>query len=708
MNPCPRALSSEGPAGSRSLDELIMTILSNVPKSIIRPEPLPVPGPLHDDGPPLPPSSWKHLLPIDVVIERERERFLSLQHKEGHWVFDLEADATIPSEYVFLQRFLGNPLNPQFAERLARYLRRRQSDHGGWPLFTGGAADLSATVKAYFALKLLGDSPDAPHMRKAREVVLELGGAAKVNVFTRITLALFGQIPWNTTPAMPVEIVLLPQWFFFHLSKVSYWSRTVIVPLLLLYAHRPVCRLGAEEGVRELFPENPDDLRNLDGYIPGKMRKNLFIFLDRLLKRGEGLIPSALRKKAIRTAEDWTRKRMQGEGGIGAIFPAMANAVMALRVLGHPQSDPDFRRGMKAVDDLLLDRGEESLCQPCLSPIWDTCLSLSALMEAGHPADSREAQAAVAWLFDRQILAPGDWSERSPHLPPGGWAFQFENTLYPDVDDTPMVLMALLRAGAHTQERYRERLVLGVNWMLGLQSSDGGWGAFDIDNNYLYLNDIPFADHGALLDPTTSDVTARCVEILSMLGFDRSFPPLERALEFLRKEQEECGAWFGRWGVNYLYGTWSVLSALGQVGEDPESPWVRRAVDWVKSCQNLDGGWGESCDTYADPSLAGKGESSPSQTAWALLGLMAVGEVDDPAVQRGIGYLLGTQNPKGGWDETLFTGTGFPRVFYLRYHGYSQFFPLWALGVYRRRKKGEKTRQRQVSLESPPSWGGWR
>ena len=684
-----------------------MTILSNVPKSILGPEPLPVPAPLHDDGPALPPSSRKPLLPVDVVIEGERDSFISLKHGEGHWVFDLEADATIPSEYIFLQRFLGLKPAPEFSARIALYLRRRQNVDGGWPLFTGGAADISATVKAYFALKLLGDPPEAPHMEKARRLVLAMGGASKVNVFTRITLALLGQIPWHTTPAMPVEIVLLPKWFFFHLSKVSYWSRTVIVPLLLLYAHRPVCTLRPEEGIGELFGEDPRALHHLDPFIPGKKRKNLFIAFDRLLKRAEPLIPASVRKKAIRRAEEWTRRRMQGEGGIGAIYPAMANAVMALQVLGHPPSDHDFQRGLKAVDDLLLDRGEESLCQPCLSPIWDTCLSLSALMEAGHPPQSPEAKAAVDWLFDRQILTPGDWSESSPDLLPGGWAFQFENSLYPDVDDTPMVLMALLRAGAHTQERYRERLVRGVNWMLGLQSSDGGWGAFDIDNNYLYLNDIPFADHGALLDPSTSDVTARCVELLSMLGFDRSFPPMERALEFLRKEQEDCGAWFGRWGVNYLYGTWSVLSALGQLGEDPQSPWVRRAVEWVKSCQNPDHGWGESCDSYADPSLAGKGESSPSQTAWALLGLMAVGEVDDPAVQRGIGYLLRTQNPQGGWDETLFTGTGFPRVFYLRYHGYSQFFPLWALGVYRRRRKGEKTRQRQVSLESPPSWGGW-
>ncbi len=661
---------------------------------------------------PIPPFRFPERIPslpqhLDKALRRSLGLFCSLQHQEGYWVFDLEADATIPSEYILLQRFLGRNLPSAQAERFALYLRRRQNESGGWSLFTGGKSDLSATVKAYFALKLLGDRPDEPHMRKARQVVLDLGGASKVNVFTRIALALFGQIPWRTAPAMPVEIVLLPRWFFFHLSKVSYWSRTVIVPLLLLYAHRPICRLRPEAGVGELFREDPQELRHLDHFTPREGRKNLFIALDRLLKAGERFIPAPLRRKALSRAEEWTRERMRGEGGIGAIFPAMANAVMALQVLGYEQSDPDFQRGIKAIDDLLLDRGEEVLCQPCHSPIWDTCISLSALTEAGAPSQSPEIEAAVAWLFDRQIMERGDWSDKRPQLEPGGWAFQFENTLYPDVDDTPMVLIALLRAGAHQQEKYRPRLVRGVNWMLGLQSSDGGWGAFDIDNNAHYLNNIPFADHGALLDPSTSDVTARCVELLSMLGFDRTFPPLARALDFLRDQQEECGAWYGRWGVNYLYGTWSVLSALGHIGEDPQSPRIRRAVDWIISCQNSDHGWGESCESYADPALAGKGESSASQTAWALLGLMAAGRVHDPAVQRGIGYLLRTQNVRGGWDEDLFTGTGFPRVFYLRYHGYSHFFPLWALGVYRRLINGETTRQREVTLEAPPSWGGW-
>lgn len=638
---------------------------------------------------------------LDQAVGAALGRLLGLQAEQGYWVFDLEADATIPSEYVMLQRFLGRNMRPELREKFARYLRARQLPDGGWPLYTEGHADISCTVKAYFALKLLGDAPDAPHMAKARQKVLEMGGAEKVNVFTRIALAIFGQIPWRTAPCMPIEITMLPEWFFFHLRKVSYWSRTVVVPLLILYARRPVARLAPEEGVRELFLSDPDKLRNLDGFDAKGGRKNLFILLDRVLKCAEGCLPVGIREQAVRRAERWTVERMRGEGGIGAIFPAMANAVMALRVLGYPDSHPDMVRGVKALDDLLVEKDQEAFCQPCVSPIWDSCLSLSASLEAGARPDSAAMRACMDWLFSKQVFSWGDWAQDSPNLRPGAWAFQFENDFYPDVDDTSMVLMALLRAGALEDPRYQERVGVAVNWLLGLQSSDGGWAAFDVDNNKLHLNDIPFADHGALLDPSTSDLTGRCVELLGMLGFDRSFEPLARGLEFLRQEQEDDGSWYGRWGVNYLYGTWSVLMGLRQAGEDMRAPYVRRAVDWLKSRQNGDGGWGESCYTYFEPRLGGRGRSTPSQTAWALLGLMAAGETHSKAVQQGVAYLTSNQKPDGSWDERLFTGTGFPRVFYLLYHGYGQYFPLWALGVYRRLSKGRPMRQDEVKRPSP-------
>ncbi len=638
---------------------------------------------------------------LNKAITKAKDLFLAIQNAKGYWVFDLEADTTISSEYIFLQRFLGREIPPDLKEGMGHYIRHRQIESGGWPLYHAGVANISASVKAYFALKQLGDSPDAPHMVKAREFILDQGGAVKVNVFSRFTLALFGQIPWRTTPAMPIEIMLLPKWFFFHLQKVSYWSRTVIVPLLILNAKQPVCHLRPEEGIPELFLEPPQKLRHLDHLIPRNLSKNLFIFLDRILKTVDAIIPSTTRERATRLAESWTVERMQGEGGIGAIFPAMTNAVMALRSLGYPDDHPDFVRGLKAIDDLLVTRGHEAFCQPCVSPIWDTCLSLSALLEAGLPPDHNSVKKATDWLFKELITLPGDWTYRAPDLEPAGWAFQFENNFYPDVDDSPMVLMSLLRAGALNEDEYKQKIAKGVNWIIGMQSSDGGWGAFDIDNNYFYLNNIPFADHGALLDPSTSDLTGRCVELLSMLGYGHDFPPIAKALKFLRKEQEECGAWFGRWGVNYIYGTWSVLKGLGVLGEDASQPYIRRAVNWFKSCQNSDNGWGETSNSYADPSIGGNGKSTPSQTAWALLGLMAVGEVKSSAVQRGIHYLLGTQNQQGVWDEEDFTGTGFPRVFYLRYHGYSQFFPLWALSEYRRLRTEKMTRQNEVSLQHP-------
>jgi squalene-hopene/tetraprenyl-beta-curcumene cyclase len=659
----------------------------------------PIPGtqyPIEQDTPP-PPER------LHEGISRATDHLLSHQAAEGYWVFDLEADVTIPSEYILLQRFLGRAIGPDLGESIGRYIRRRQQSDGGWPLYADGFSDISATVKAYFALKLLGDPPDTPHMAMARRFVLSLGGASRVNVFTRIALALFGQIPWRTIPAMPVEIMLLPKWFFFHLQKVSYWSRTVIVPLLILYARKPVCPLLPEEGVRELFLSPPDSLRNIDGFVPGRARKNLFVLLDRILKRIDRFLPTSKREKAIRLAERWTIERMQGEGGIGGIFPAMANAVMALKVLDYPDQHPDFVRGIKALDDLLLSRGDESFCQPCLSPVWDTCLCLSAVLEAGLSQEHPAVDAAVRWLLEQQIHARGDWADRAPTLEPGGFAFQFENAFYPDVDDTAKALIALFRSGIHRKDRKTEQFAKAVNWVLGMQCSNGGWGAFDIDNRCLYLNDIPFADHGALLDPSTSDVTGRSVEMLSMLGYRKDFPPIERATKFLRREQEAFGAWYGRWGVNYIYGTWSVLMALRQAGEDMSQAYIRKAVDWLASCQNPDGGWGESCQTYQAPSLAGTGDSTASQTAWALLALLAAGCEDIPQVQRGIGYLLGTQNEKGGWDETLYTGTGFPRVFYLRYHGYSHYFPLWALGAYRRIREGGNTLQDEEKLWKPPN-----
>lgn len=637
--------------------------------------------------------------PIQDALNKAAQALLGRQDEDGHWRFDLEADATIPSEYVFLQRFLRRTTNKTREEKIGVYLRRRQNRNGSWSLYHGGPGDISATVKAYFALKMMGHSVDAPYMVRTRRWVLTNGGAESVNVFTRVALALFGQMPWRTVPAMPVEIMLLPKWWFFNLSKVSYWSRCVIVPLLIIFAKRPVVDVEEKFGISELFLVSPKNLRNIEKFQSGEPLKNCFILLDRILKAADPVMPRFIREKALKRAEGWMRDHTKGKGGIGAIYPAMANAAMALNLLGASDDDEDLVRTVQAIEDLVLDGERETYCQPCVSPVWDTCLSLAALTEAGAQNDHPAVKQAVEWLLDHQIFVEGDWCQQTSGLEPGGWAFQYENDKYPDVDDTGMVLMSLLRAGVHDRKHKRKRINQALNWVLGMQNPDGSWGAFDIGNNYEYLNKIPFADHGALVDPGTADLTARCIELLAMLGYDLTFPPVKRALDFLEQDQEEDGSWYGRWGVNYIYGTWSVLCALGAIGEDVAKPYVRKAVQWLQDTQNEDGGWGESCNTYDDAAMSGHGVSTASQTAWALLALMSVGAVGSPQVQRGIDYLVRTQNEAGEWDEEEYTGTGFPRVFYLRYHGYSRYFPVWALATYARAQQGLPTRQMEIINE---------
>lgn len=641
--------------------------------------------------------------PLSKTILQSGTALLERQYAGGFWRFDLEADVTIPSEYLFLQYFL-DCVDHERESRLADYIESRQLDDGSWPLYECGPGNISATVKAYFALKLAGRDPASEKLKQAREWILAHGGAENANVFTRITLAIFGQMPWHTAPAMPSEMIWLPKWFFFNLNRVSYWSRCVIFPLLILFAKRPVHTLKPEQQIKELFIKDPACLKHIDKF-DRRFLRNCFILIDRCLKVFEKFIPTWLRTISIRKIEDWTRDHMRGEGGIGAIFPAMANAVMALHVLGYDRNDPDMARGLQAIEDLVLENPDETYVQPCVSPIWDTCLTISALSENGISGDHDAITTAVDWLFDKQVFVRGDWSSRARDLDCGGWAFQFENEFYPDVDDTSMVVMAMLRAGVQKNTAKARRMAMAVNWVIGMQNSDGGWGAFDIDNHFEYLNNIPFADHGALVDPSTADLTGRCIEMLAMLGYDRNFPPIARGLEFLRRDQNESGAWYGRWGVNYIYGTWAVLVGLGALGEDPNQAYIQKAIHWLKSIQNSDGGWGESCNSYEDPSMLGIGESTASQTAWALLGLMAVGEINSECIERGVQYLVRNYEGNDGWRESPYTGTGFPRVFYLRYHGYSHYFPLWALGVYRNMKNDLATRQEIICRDGPIDLG---
>jgi squalene-hopene/tetraprenyl-beta-curcumene cyclase len=603
---------------------------------------------------------------------------MALQRPDGHWAFELEADATIPAEFILLEHYLDK-IDDARQARLAAYLRSIQGGHGGWPLFHGGAFDLSASIKAYFALKAAGDSPDQPHMARARAAIRERGGAANANVFTRIQLALFGELPWRAVPVMPVEIMHLPLWFPFHLAKISYWSRTVIVPLLVLMALRPRARNPRGITVPELVVVGA---KARPPGSHGSIWAVLFRGLDRVLRAAEPWFPKGTRRKAIAKAVAFVRERLNGEDGLGAIYPAMANSVMMFDALGFPPDDPDRAIAMASVLKLLVNDPARSYCQPCLSPVWDTSLTCHALLEAGGDDAEGSARRGLDWLAERQVLnVMGDWAVRRPKLRPGGWAFQYANPHYPDLDDTAVVVMAFDRCD---RGRYRQAIERATEWVVGMQSRDGGWAAFDADNTYYYLNHIPFADHGALLDPPTADVSGRCVAMLAQLGDGGDKRALTAGVAYLKREQEADGAWFGRWGTNYIYGTWSVLTALNAAGIDPAAPEIRRAVAFLVEHQREDGGWGEDGASYWPDAPRGTAAySTPSQTAWALLALMAAGEVGHPAVERGIGYLMATQTAAGQWVEEPYTAVGFPRVFYLRYHGYKLFFPLWALARYR-------------------------
>jgi len=631
---------------------------------------------------------------LDRSIERATAALAERQKADGHWVFELEADATIPAEYVLMRHYRGEPVDAALEAKIAVYLRRIQGQHGGWPLFQDGDFDMSASVKAYFALKMIGDGPDAPHMRRARDAILAHGGAANSNVFTCSLLALYGVLPWRSVPVMPVEIMLLPKWFPFHLDKVSYWARTVLVPLLVLMALKPKAKNPRGVTIDELFTQPPMSVGPRKK-APHQKWSWFLVFraIDAVLRVAEPRFPKAPRRRAIDQAVAFVTERLNGEDGLGAIFPAMVNSLLMYDVIGYAADHPDVVIARKSIEKLLMIKEHEAYCQPCVSPVWDTGLVCHALMEVGSEAAIAQTGKALAWLKPLQVLeTKGDWAVRRPDTRPGGWAFQYANPHYPDLDDTAVVVMAMdrLRQNQAT-DAYDEAIARGREWIEGMQSHNGGWGAFDVDNEFEYLNNIPFADHGALLDPPTEDVTGRCLSMLVQLGEKIGAPAIDRAIDYLRRTQREDGSWYGRWGMNYVYGTWSVLCALNAAGLDHADPMIRLAVDWLIAIQNPDGGWGEDGASYK---LAYRGyepaPSTASQTAWAVIGLMSAGEVAHPAVSRGIAYLGATQGVDGFWDEPRYTATGFPRVFYLRYHGYSKFFPLWALARYRNLRRANR------------------
>jgi squalene-hopene/tetraprenyl-beta-curcumene cyclase len=623
---------------------------------------------------------------LDKAISQAQSALLDLQDSQGYWVFELEADCTIPSEYIMMMHYLDD-IDENLQAKIAVYLRSRQSEDGSYPLYTGGLGEISCSVKVYYALKMAGDDIHAPHMTKLREWILSQGGAAKANVFTRITLAIFEQLPWRGVPYIPVEIMLLPKWFPFHIDKVSYWSRTVMIPLFILYTLKATAKNPHKVNVLELFVTHPDEEQH---YFPERTLLNkFFLGLDKLGHITRPLIPKKAHELAIQKAHDWFVERMNGEDGLGAIFPAMVYSYEALLLLGYDKNHELVVTARKAIDKLLVINENDAYCQPCLSPVWDTGLSILALQEVQKNTPTKATSDSLAnaytWLKSKQLLdEPGDWQISRPNVKGGGWAFQFNNPHYPDVDDTAVVAFAMTEAENATE--LNDSVHQATRWIAEMQSKNGGYGAFDVDNTYYYLNEIPFADHGALLDPPTSDVSARCAMLMGKVAQNHPeyAQALERTIAYLRSEQEPNGSWFGRWGTNYVYGTWSVLLALEQTNLPKTDDMYTKAATWLKSVQRADGGWGEDNYSYHDTSFSAKYHFSTAfQTAWAVLALCAAGEAHSAETKAGIDFILRTQKADGVWNDKCFTAPGFPKVFYLKYHGYDKFFPLWALARYR-------------------------
>ena len=628
------------------------------------------------------PSRWGSSSPdtLESALERTRDWLLARQDEEGYWVAELEGDTILESEYVLLMTFLGREAD-DVCIRCARYIQDHQLPGGGWAIYPGGPTDVSASVKAYFALKLAGHSPDEPAMVRARRAILEVGGAHECNSFTRFYLALLGQIAYDECPCVPPELVLIPARWKFSLSAMSSWTRTIVVPLSIMSYFKPVRELGPEQGISELFREGGKRASRRTARLFSWT--NFFLGMDVVLKWLDRRVPASWRRPGIRAAHRWVNDHCEGTDGLGAIFPPMVYSIIAFRSLGYDQDSTEVRWAMEQLDGLKIAEGDRTRLQPCLSPVWDTAIATIALADAALPAEDPAWDRAVQWLLGKEIRGRGDWSICGPNVEPTGWHFQFRNQFYPDLDDSAMVILALQRSPLSNDPAVEAASRRGVDWLLAMQNRDGGWAAYDVNIDNQVLTKLPFADHNAMLDPSCADITARVLELLGTLGYRDDHPAIVRALDYLWGTQEPEGCWYGRWGVNYIYGTWQVLQGLATLEFPMDHPRIQRAVAWLESVQQPSGAWGETCQSYDDPSLKGTGEPTPSQTAWATLGLIAAGRARSEAVRRGIDYLIQAQLPDGSWEELPYTGTGFPRVFYLRYHYYRVYFPLMAVARYK-------------------------
>jgi squalene-hopene/tetraprenyl-beta-curcumene cyclase len=624
-------------------------------------------------------------------IEAARRRLFSLQHEDGYWCGELEADTTLESDYIAIHTLLGTG-NRRLMELAVPEILRHQNEDGGWPIYHGGPSNISASVKAYFALKLMGFKPDHLVMERARERILAMGGVTECNTFTKIYLCFLGQYDWEAVPAIPPEIVLFPNWFWFNIYEISSWSRAILVPLSIAYAKKPIRKLPEDQGVDELFIGGRHGKHLHLKWNPKTISwRNFFLVLNRMVHFCERFNIRPLRKLALKRAERWMLDRFENSDGLGAIYPGILNSIVALRCLGYSTDDPQVIRALDEFEKLgiedagIPDHSEPSFrMAPCYSPVWDTAYAIFALGESGVPKDDPRMLKAADWILSKEVRQKGDWAVKVPKVSPGGWYFEFNNEYYPDVDDSAMVLLGLDKV-ENPRERYQHEVCRrAIDWIFAMQCKQGGWASFDKDNTRMVFQHIPFADHNAMLDPPSVDITGRVLEMLAAYGYNKDDARIRKAIKFILSEQEADGSWFGRWGVNYLYGTMQVLRGLQAIGVDHHEPYIQQGAEWLRMVQNPDGGWGETCGSYDDPSTRGIGPSTPSQTAWAIMGLLSAGDTRSDSVQRGILYLIETQRRDGGWDEVEYTGTGFPRVFYLAYHLYRDYFPLIALSAYAR------------------------
>lgn len=626
---------------------------------------------------------------LDQAILRARRRLFELQEDDGHWCAELEGDTILESEYALLLLYLGG--REEKIRRTADYIRRRQLPQGGWAIYPHGPPDISASVKAYFVLKLVGDDPEAPHMVAARQIIRRLGGLEACNSFTKLYLSIFGLYEWSRSPGVPPELILFPRWFPFNIYEMSSWSRAIVVPLSIIWAKKPSCPVPDHAQIEELriVDSRVSGPRFSRGSLAHHGWSVFFQLLDRVHKLLERIGMMPLRQRAIKKSEDWILARLDNSDGLGAIFPPIVNTIIAFRALGYEEDHPVIQGQLAELERLEIEQDGVLRVQPCKSPSWDTALSINALAERQEPGKVAQLDRAVQWLLDHEVRDAGDWREKNPTGTVGGWYFEYNNEFYPDVDDTAQILTAVDKhsiGDARIKREWDHAAQRAIAWILSMQNKDGGWASFDRGCEREFLTYIPFADHNAMIDPSTTDITARVLEALSRFGYDRSSPVVQRGIDFLYSEQEEDGPWYGRWGCNYLYGTFLALGALEAVGEDPGSAPFRRAADWIRGVQNDDGGWGELPESYARPETKGIGPSTASQTAWALLGLLSAGEADSEAARRGFDYLRRTQLANGEWQDEAWTGTGFPEVFYLKYHLYATYFPLYAMELWQQRR----------------------